>query len=1377
MDKKRQYCGIMFGILFMVLLFAKHTLVVQAASQSITMTVGGMRSIYENSYSEGTKTWTVGDSSVISLEYASNTSRILYANKVGSTTITIKTVYTAWEPTYNAATGMWLSTPVSKTSYFTYYVTVVEEGEATPVTINTIDDNYDLSLSSKTCVVLGTVRDTLEFESSDSSVISVDGHGVLLAKKKGSVTITITDPYGLTKEVPVNAVTQEEMGYNPISSIEELNAIPSEASGNYYLTEDLDFTGYSGSFSIESFAGTFDGAGHTIKGYKNSTALFSKALNATIRNLTMEDAVIDGNGNDMAAIVCTGNGCTISNCHTVNGTVENTTNAGGVFTSPIAAYNKDGRIEFCTNSASVQGSEVAGGIAGHTIQEIRWCTNKGAVATTNTSSVTWGCAGGIVGLGLSEYNSARANYYQPIRYCLNEGNIQSVTAGGIAGRLYGSTLDQCSNKGTISSLPATLSSSRTTNFSSSYGHLGGILGMRMVHYNAMGSYIRDCYNQGTIAADDTSYVVVAGGITGCLTLSDSYSVASIQNTYSTASVTHTKNKSDSCRGGIAGIIYLNGYCGSTVINSYTNDSTTVEKYSVTNSGKNVTSNVNTLSDTGQYNESNYVNFDFGNIWTMTPDGISLPYLAIEDKAYNALNLSAQDIVVHNHSFNEQGICQECGMISIDKHAEIEIMPEDVIYSGEEQTASVRITYQGTELVSGTDYEISSVKETYAGTYDVEVTGKGSYADSATVTWEIKKKEVIPSVTGLVSKTYDGTTNVPEDHTLAVFLEGIVAGDDVTATAEFVYDDMNAGTQKSVTANQIILEGDDKDNYGLSATTASAGVGRIEQRETSIAFKNYNPDRAYTGKALENPTEEQLAIEGATYKDVDFIWYQDSEALENRLTTAPKDAGTYVLVAELSETTNTLASSVKSNAITITKADPEYTEPSDLTAICGDTLSSVSLEGTGFSWLDGTEKLTADSDLEAAREVVCTAVYTPADKKNYNTLDISLTVMVAHELSAEHIGEGRHASKCINCSFQNNSVACSGGEATCSSKAVCAVCHTAYGGIDDQNHKWDAGKVTKAATCTHEGEKTFTCEYDNMHTKTETIAINKNAHDYGSWQRCDEKRHKRVCVNDSTHIDYANHKFVEKIDKPATASEDGSKHEECAVCGYKKCSVRIPATGVPKEGTSFLDTKTGGCYVVADSGKKQVEYTGPVDKNAKKVSIPDTITWDGITYKVTAIAEDAFKNNKKITSVTIGSNVTTIGNSAFYGCKKVKKVTIGKGVTTIGANAFSGCSKLKTLSMGSGIIIIGDKAFYKCTTLNRVTIPAKVTKIGKQAFYGCKKLKTITIKTTKLTSRKVGSKAFKGTCGKAVVKVPKSKLSSYKKWLKSKGISSKAKIKK
>ena len=188
--------------------------------------------------------------------------------------------------------------------------------------------------------------------------------------------------------------------------------------------------------------------------------------------------------------------------------------------------------------------------------------------------------------------------------------------------------------------------------------------------------------------------------------------------------------------------------------------------------------------------------------------------------------------------------------------------------------------------------------------------------------------------------------------------------------------------------------------------------------------------------------------------------------------------------------------------------------------------------------------------------------------------------------------------------------------------------------------------------------------------------------------------------------------------------------------------------VLKEG-STVKGADGATYTVGTENK--VTYS-VADKTAKgTVSIPNTVVLNEKEYKVEAVADNAFKGNKKITKVTLGSNVKKVGK-----------------------NAFSGCTKLKTVSMGS-VTKIDAKAFYKCTALKKVVIPASVTNIGKSAFEGCKNLKTIQIKTTKLTKKTVGAKAFKGTNAKAKVKVPKKKLKVYKTLLRAKGISKKAKI--
>jgi hypothetical protein len=84
----------------------------------------------------------------------------------------------------------------------------------------------------------------------------------------------------------------------------------------------------------------------------------------------------------------------------------------------------------------------------------------------------------------------------------------------------------------------------------------------------------------------------------------------------------------------------------------------------------------------------------------------------------------------------------------------------------------------------------------------------------------------------------------------------------------------------------------------------------------------------------------------------------------------------------------------------------------------------------------------------------------------------------------------------------------------------------------------------------------------------------------------------------------------------------------------------------------------------------VEYLSNSNTAATSISIPATVTVNGVTYKVTGVADNAFKSNTTITSVTIGSNVTRIGTKAFANCKNLAKVTIkSKSLSTIGTRAF------------------------------------------------------------------------------------------------------------
>ncbi|MBE5871748.1 MAG: hypothetical protein E7294_10890 [Lachnospiraceae bacterium] len=115
--------------------------------------------------------------------------------------------------------------------------------------------------------------------------------------------------------------------------------------------------------------------------------------------------------------------------------------------------------------------------------------------------------------------------------------------------------------------------------------------------------------------------------------------------------------------------------------------------------------------------------------------------------------------------------------------------------------------------------------------------------------------------------------------------------------------------------------------------------------------------------------------------------------------------------------------------------------------------------------------------------------------------------------------------------------------------------------------------------------------------------------------------------------------------------------------------------LPDVGTD-LAAPNGDGYVVTGVAKTpEVEYMGPKRKKAKKVTIPAKITINNVSYKVTSIADNAFKGNKKIQSVTIASGVKKIGARAFFGAKNLKNITVKSAILKkIGKNAFKGIAK-------------------------------------------------------------------------------------------------------
>ena len=109
-------------------------------------------------------------------------------------------------------------------------------------------------------------------------------------------------------------------------------------------------------------------------------------------------------------------------------------------------------------------------------------------------------------------------------------------------------------------------------------------------------------------------------------------------------------------------------------------------------------------------------------------------------------------------------------------------------------------------------------------------------------------------------------------------------------------------------------------------------------------------------------------------------------------------------------------------------------------------------------------------------------------------------------------------------------------------------------------------IDTPATATTSGSKHKECTVCGYTMATETIPATgggEHTHSYGSEWKYNADNHWHEC-SCGDKADKAAHDFKWVVDKEATATKKGSKHEECKVCGYKKAAVEIPATGTPTE---------------------------------------------------------------------------------------------------------------------------------------------------------------------------------------------------------------------
>ncbi len=225
---------------------------------------------------------------------------------------------------------------------------------------------------------------------------------------------------------------------------------------------------------------------------------------------------------------------------------------------------------------------------------------------------------------------------------------------------------------------------------------------------------------------------------------------------------------------------------------------------------------------------------------------------------------------------------------------------------------------------------------------------------------------------------------------------------------------------------------------------------------------------------------------------------------------------------------------------------------------------------------------------------------------------------------------------------------------------------------------------------------------------------------------------------------------------------------------------VLAALLPMGANAYLYYKNYDAYVdgiyyklSGDEAKVTYEEDYVIPCYSGSVVIPSTITYEGKTYRVTAIDQEAFWHCDDLTSVTIGDNVTSIGWRAFAKCKALTSITIPENVTytdqeafyectglksaticngEIGVEAFCFCGGLTSLTLCNGVTSIDEGAFLGCFALPSLTIPSSVTTISNGAFNCCTSLTSVTIPSSLAN---LADKIFRGCTNLASITIPES----------------------
>ena len=418
--------------------------------------------------------------------------------------------------------------------------------------------------------------------------------------------------------------------------------------------------------------------------------------------------------------------------------------------------------------------------------------------------------------------------------------------------------------------------------------------------------------------------------------------------------------------------------------------------------------------------------------------------------------------------------------------------------------------------------------------------------------------------------------------------------------------------------QAVFTPDDANNYSTVTRTITVKVTKatlvIAEKPTAgaLTYGQKLSDSTLTGGKAAYQTADGTEITGA------FAWKNgsikptaaDSQKTEYDVTFTPSDKDNY----------NAVDTKL---ALTVNKAAQAPNMPQAAMAPAQSTkkVGDITLPD-GWSWQEADK----DTALADGVAVTATAVYTGADKGNYETESVSITITrskcdhthteIRNQREATCKKEGYTGDTyCKDCGEKLATGTATekkphtvGTPATCVSKAVCSVCSETFGEVDATNHVHTTVKNRKEATCTQTGYAgdTYCTDCDKLlSTGKELAAL---GHDYKATvtkqpTTTEEGVRTYTCTRCSSSYtesiaklpeEQHTHNYTGSITKEATCTEAGVRTYTCS-CG-DSYTENIPATGhsyVSKVTKAATTTEEGiMTYTCSKCGHS---YTQPIAK--------------------------------------------------------------------------------------------------------------------------------------------------------------------------------------